>query len=141
MITSGDFLKVKKPDNNCPCQSSLDYKNCCGKYHNGKIPAPTAEALMRSRYTAYVMGNAQYLFKTWHKSTRPTLKALKSFGAQNLIGLKIIATQAGGESDNKGMVEFIATSHSPTLVGIFDQHKEKSLFARVNNRWVYIDAI
>lgn len=96
---------------------------------------------MRSRYTAYVMGDAQYLFRTWHASTRPTLQTLKNSGPQTLIGLKILSTQAGGENDKKGMVEFISSRFSPSLMGEIEQHKEKSLFTRVKGNWVYIDAI
>ena len=60
----------------CPCQSSLEYNLCCGRYHKGKLAAPTAEALMRSRYSAYSLQLGRYLFKTWHKSTRPTIQSL-----------------------------------------------------------------
>lgn len=132
-----------KTDNkeNCPCQSSLYYDDCCGQYHKSGAHAPTAEALMRSRYSAYAIGNAQYLFRTWHASTRPTLQSLREIGPQTLIGLKIISTKAGGIDDNKGMVEFISTRYSPSLMGEIEQHKEKSLFAKVKGNWVYIDAI
>jgi len=126
----------------CPCQSQLPYEKCCGQYHKSGGHAPTAEALMRSRYTAYVMGDAQYLFRTWHANTRPTLQSLKASGPQTLIGLKILSTQAGGENDKKGMVEFISSRFSPSsLMGEIEQHKEKSLFTRVKDHWVYIDAI
>lgn len=125
----------------CPCQSTLVYDKCCGQYHQSGGHAPTAEALMRSRYTAYVMGNAQYLFRTWHSNTRPTLQSLKASGPQTLIGLKIISTKAGGEKDQKGMVEFISSRFSPSLLGEIEQHKEKSLFTRVKGNWVYIDAV
>jgi len=125
----------------CPCQSTLVYEQCCGQYHKSGGHAPTAEALMRSRYTAYAMGNAQYLFRTWHSNTRPTLQSLKASGPQTLISLKIISTQAGGEEDKKGIVEFISSRYSPSLLGEIEQHKEKSLFTRVKGNWVYIDAI
>jgi len=125
----------------CPCQSGLSYEKCCGQYHKSGNHAPTAETLMRSRYTAYVMGNAQYLFRTWHASTRPTLQSLKVSGPQTLIALKILSTQAGGVNDKKGMVEFISSRYSPTLLGEIEQHKEKSLFTRIKDKWVYIDAI
>lgn len=125
----------------CPCQSSFIYEDCCGRYHKSGSHAPTAEALMRSRYSAYAMGNAQYLFRTWHTSTRPTLQSLKKSGPQTLIGLKIISTKAGGTDDTKGMVEFISSRYSPSLMGEIEQHAEKSLFARVKGNWVYIDAI
>lgn len=128
----------------CPCQSadsSITYEQCCGQYHKAGGKAPTAEALMRSRYTAYVMGNAQYLFRTWHSTARPTLQSLRESGPQSLISLKIISTHAGGEKDQKGMVEFITSRYSPSLMGEIEQHKEKSLFTRIKGNWVYIDAI
>lgn len=125
----------------CPCQSLKHYVDCCGRYHKGRDNAPTAEALMRSRYSAYALGNASYLFKTWHPSTRPTLQSLKKLGPQTLISLKIVSTNAGKAEDNKGMVEFISSRYSPSLMGEIEQHKEKSLFTKINNKWVYIDAI
>ncbi len=132
--------KVKTP---CPCQSSLDYAVCCGRYHQGKLHAPTAEALMRSRYTAYVMGNAQYIFRTWHEKTRPTLQSLRHSEPQKLIGLKILSTQAGSVDDDKGMVEFIASYENPDkkTEDPIQQHREKSLFVKMKGHWVYIDAI
>ncbi len=131
----------KQEKEKCPCQSSKTYTDCCGRYHKGKNNAPTAEALMRSRYSAYALGNASYLFKTWHPSTRPSLQSLKKLGPQTLIGLKIVSTNAGGKNDNKGMVEFISSRYSPSLMGEIEQYKEKSLFTKLNKKWVYIDAI
>ncbi len=96
---------------------------------------------MRSRYTAYVMGNAHYLYKTWHEKTRPSLASLKESGAQKLIALKIVTTQAGGENDLKGMVEFIASSESTNPEEPIYQHHEKSLFIKVKQQWLYIDRI
>lgn len=140
-----------KPNSNtpCPCQSSsenpVNYAVCCGRYHKGKIHAPTAEALMRSRYTAYVVGNAQYLYRTWHEKTRPSLQSLRDSGPQDLISLKILSTQEGGINDQKGMVEFVSSYDNDNADAEPDeqilQHKEKSLFVRVKNRWVYIDAV
>ncbi len=132
--------KVKTP---CPCQSSLDYAVCCGRYHQGKLHAPTAEALMRSRYTAYVMGNAQYIFRTWHEKTRPALQSLRDSEPQKLIGLKILSIQAGSVDDDKGMVEFIASYENPfkETEEPIQQHREKSLFVKMKGRWLYIDAI
>lgn len=126
----------------CPCQSSLSYKQCCGQYHPSGNHAPTAEALMRSRYTAYVMGDAQYLFRTWHESTRPSLLDLKHSGPQSLISLEILSTQNGGIDDNKGMVKFITSRYSSSLMGEIEQHQENSLFTRnKEGNWVYIDAV
>ena len=125
----------------CPCDSTLSYAICCGRYHKGNIKAPTAEALMRSRYSAYAMGNAQYLYKTWHENTRPSLASLRESGPQKLIALKIVSTQAGGEKDLKGMVEFITSSESNNPEEPIYQHHEKSLFIKVKEQWLYIDRI
>ena len=56
----------------CPCGGGRTYASCCGAWHAG-TPAPSAEALMRSRYSAYVFGLEDYLLATWHRSTRPVL--------------------------------------------------------------------
>ena len=124
----------------CPCQSGKQYAICCGPFHKGKIHAPTAETLMRSRYTAYAQGNAQYIYRTWHEKTRPSLQSLRDSEPQALVALKIVSTLEGGEDDQKGMVEFIATYESPKDEPL-EQHKEKSLFVRAKGRWVYIDAV
>ena len=125
----------------CPCCSTLDYAVCCGRYHKGKIHAPTAEALMRSRYTAYAMGNAQYIYRTWHEKTRPTLPSLRKSDPQKLVALKILSTQEGAENDSKGMVEFVASYESLIVGEPIEQHHEKSLFAKIKGHWVYIDRI
>ena len=133
----------------CPCQSSSDnpisYAVCCGRYHKGKIHAPTAEALMRSRYTAYTLGDAQYIYRTWHEKTRPSLQSLRDSGPQDLISLKILSTQEGGPKDQKGMVEFVSSYNNDDVNAEPEeqviQHKENSLFVRVKDRWVYIDAV
>jgi len=134
-------MATKPEKEKCPCQSNKSYVDCCGRYHKAGKNAPTAEALMRSRYSAYALGNASYLYKTWHPSTRPTLQSLKKLGPQTLIGLKIISTNAGNANDNKGIVVFISSRYSPSLMGEIEQHKEKSLFTKLNKKWVYIDAI
>ena len=59
----------------CPCGLADDYDACCGRFHAG-TPAPTAEALMRSRYSAFAVGDAGYLLRTWHPSRRPADLAL-----------------------------------------------------------------
>ena len=55
----------------CPCGLPAPYDACCGRFHRGESAAPTAELLMRSRYAAFVVGDAGYLRDTWHPSTRP----------------------------------------------------------------------
>ena len=95
----------------CPCGSTAHYTDCCEPYLSGKAAAPTAEALMRSRYTAYSKGNVDYLIATLHpksrqKDDRPTL--LQSIQNTRWIGLSIVKTQKGQTQDKRGIVEFVA---------------------------------
>src|SRR5512139_1238531 len=93
----------------CPCGSGNAYERCCGRYHAGPahLRAPSPEALMRSRYSAYVLGLTDYLLATWHPSTRPA--ALEPWDASlKWLGLEI---RSHAEADeNHGTVEFIARS-------------------------------
>jgi SEC-C motif-containing protein len=122
----------------CPCGTDLNYTVCCGKFHKGKIHAATAEALMRSRYSAYVLDLTQYIFRTWDETTRPTLQSLRDGNTQQFIALKVLSTSKGGVDDVLGTVEFIATYK----VGdeLFEHH-ENSRFKRHKNRWVYVEPI
>jgi SEC-C motif-containing protein len=121
----------------CPCGSHLPYPACCGLYHSGcRIPS-TAEALMRSRYTAYVLKNEDYLLASWHPNTRPTVLDIKK-NATNWIGLKIIAVEAGLAEDTEGTVEFFARYK---IGGRAEKMREKSHFVRVDDRWFYVDGV
>ncbi len=122
----------------CPCDSGLPYNQCCGKYHKGKIHAPTAEALMRSRYSAYVLNLPKYIFRTWDKKTRPTLKSLQESKDASFIKLEIVSNKDGLAKDQSGEVIFIATYQNK---GEKNTLKEHSYFRKKNNRWVYVDAI
>ena len=93
---------------------------------------------MRARYSAYVLGNAQYLFRTWDKSTRPTLQSLRDAGAQTYTSLKIISTSKGGIIDDTGSVEFIATLENN---GQIETLHEMSKFTHSKGKWAYIDAV
>ncbi|HUS27112.1 MAG TPA: YchJ family metal-binding protein [Kofleriaceae bacterium] len=122
----------------CPCGSREPSAACCALYHDG-VPAPTALALMRSRYTAFVRGEIDYLIETHDEATRAAVdkKALAQWSKDTLwMGLEIVATEAGGEEDETGIVEFIArgvTNGQP-----FAQ-RERSRFRRAFGRWVYTD--
>ncbi len=124
--------------NLCPCGSNLKYAICCGKFHKGKLNAPTAEALMRSRFSAYVLDNPQYVFRTWDVETRPTLQSLREGKTDNFISLNVLSTTDGSLKDNEGTVEFVATYKIGDEVF---EHHENSAFRRIKNRWVYVDAI
>lgn len=119
----------------CPCQSGLSYNQCCRPLHDGKA-APTAEALMRSRYSAYVLCNGAYLHRSWHASTRPNKKSLLQFPPTNWLGLRIVRTENGAESDTQGVVEFIARYLAD---GSEQALHETSRFVREGGRWYYLD--
>lgn len=91
---------------------------------------------MRSRYSAYVLDNAKYLYKSWSTQTRPSKKSLKQDQPTQWIGLEIIRVEYGSVLDNQGLVEFKA--RYMTESGINALH-EVSRFVRENNRWVYLD--
>jgi len=123
----------------CPCGSNKPFSFCCEPAIEGHKPAPTAEALMRSRYTAFVLGAIDYLINTTIREHRhPDDAALiaDQTKATTWTGLKIISTEAGLEDDQEGMVEFIA--HFETDEQIADLH-ERSLFRKQDNHWFYVD--
>jgi SEC-C motif domain protein len=113
----------------CPCGSGADYENCCGHYLNGAI-APTAEKLMRSRYTAYTLENETYLQKTWHATTRPTHIEQQSC---KWIGLTVLAHQ---QEARTATVEFIAKYK---VNGRAEKMHEVSRFVFEDGQWFYLD--
>lgn len=124
----------------CPCGSRTPYAECCHRYHSGHKPAPTPEALMRSRYAAYFFRLTDYLVSTHHPETRdPNLKEELQQTIQNpkWRSLRIIQTSKGGDKDKKGKVEFIAQYH---LDGKLHELHEKSRFQRHKGKWKYYDA-
>ncbi|WP_082053831.1 YchJ family protein [Methyloterricola oryzae] len=119
----------------CPCGSGLLLSACCGPYLAGVSAPATAQALMRSRYTAYVMGDEEYLLDSWHPASRPSQLHLKDEGIQ-WEGLELLRCAQGLESDLSGEVEFIARfRQGGTLQGM----RELSRFERVQGRWYYRD--
>lgn len=120
----------------CPCDSGNDYAHCCEPYINGIKPAPTAETLMRSRYTAYTLGDEAYLLASWHKTTSPGVLELDKETPPRWIGLKIISTQSGKENDDEGLVEFIARYK---VNGKAQRLHETSRFVKEEGKWFYVD--
>jgi SEC-C motif domain protein len=90
----------------CPCGSGRSLADCCLPLLSGSSHARTAESLMRSRYSAYVLGNAEYLAASWHVSTRPP--QLDAGTNVEWLGLQVLSCRAGMENDTRGSVEFIA---------------------------------
>jgi SEC-C motif-containing protein len=120
----------------CPCGWGAPYDDCCGRLHGGD-PAPTAEALMRSRYTAFVRGDAAYLVRSWHTSTCPDPLELDE--SRVWLGLHVIDAVRGALLDADGEVEFVARWQDAD--GSRGRHHERSRFVREHGRWVYLDAV
>ena len=119
----------------CPCGNAVPYTACCARYHAGPphLLAPTAEALMRSRYSAFVLNLPDYLLATWHASTRP---AVLEPHAPGLKWLGLVVRRYEPLDDNHATVEFIARSK---LGGRAQRLHEMSRFVREEGRWFYID--
>jgi len=123
----------------CHCGSGQPYDRCCAPYVEGVEAAPTAEALMRSRYSAYAVHAIDYLGDTLHPDHRADWDrdATRRWaeGAE-WLGLEIVSTERGGAGDEEGRVEFIARYRER---GEPRQHHEHSRFMRQDGRWYYVD--
>ena len=121
----------------CHCKSQKEYANCCGLILQGKCKAATAEQLMRSRYSAFVVADINYLMSSHHFSTRPTKEKqeiLKWTQSVSWLGLQIVCKKAGAEDDHEGWVEFKATyMHNSRLECIY----ENSYFVKEEGQWFY----
>jgi SEC-C motif-containing protein len=114
-----------------PCGLPEAYEKCCGRYlPMGAAAAPTAEALMRSRYSAFVRLDAGYLLRTWHPRTRPARLDLDP--GMRWTGLEILDTTDGSAFHSTGTVTFRASYRGGSL-------HERSRFERVDGAWVYVD--
>ena len=123
----------------CPCGSGKLYSECCAPCHDGSKPAVTAEQLMRSRYSAFALGNTAYLVETVPVEQQvPGLEEdiRTSMIGVNWLSLKIVCTEKGGERDKTGFVEFIATYFESGVMGTLH---EKSRFRKIKNLWFYVD--
>ena len=154
------IARAKAPPSNRPCPCGLDatYAACCGRFHAGlrrlseatantpeapeapdapdpaaPLHAPTPEALMRSRYSAYLQGDIAYLLATWHGSTAPgelDLQPLK------WLGLEVRHALQEGDA---GVVEFVARYRDLSQGGKAGRLHELSRFVREGGRWLYVD--
>ncbi|MFK0005256.1 YchJ family protein [Paenarthrobacter sp. NPDC090522] len=118
----------------CPCLSGEQYPACCGRFHSGDADAPTAEQLMRSRYSAFVVLDPEYLLRTWHTSTRPGSMELDP--DIQWRRLDILGATGGGPLDTEGTVEFAAHYRHDGQRGV---QREHSRFVREDKRWYYVD--
>lgn len=124
----------------CPCGSNKALEDCCGPYISGDSPAPTAEALMRSRYTAYTQGNIAYIKKTLAPESRKDFdeEASKQWAEKaTWKKLEISAVDKGLATDKKGTVEFVATFEED---GQGLEHHEVSQFRKdAQGNWLFVD--
>lgn len=125
----------------CPCQSGRTYSECCGPIHEGTTPAETAEALMRSRYSAYVLKRVDYIKESLWPKYQPGFDVVGTTDFAHSVlwtGLQILAKEHGTASDKQGTVTFEARylrNGQPEMIS------EKSLFKKKAGRWYYVEAL
>lgn len=126
--------KVSSAGAPCPCGSGATYAACCDRYLGGREQAGTAEALMRSRYTAYALMHEAYLLTTWHAATRP-LQLDADNAPTKWIGLQVLRHEQQDASN--AIVEFIARYK---VNGRAQSLRETSRFVREGGNWFYVAA-
>ena len=117
----------------CACGSGRAEADCCGRWDGG-VPASSAEALMRSRYRAYVRGDVGYLQATWHASKRPDVATLAPDPATRWLGLEVKRAVEDGDA---AIVEFVARFKVGGQPAV--RLHETSRFVREDGRWFYLD--
>lgn len=127
---------AKPHDPPCPCDSGKPFALCCAPRLSGEEPAPSAEALMRSRYCAYTRGDTAYLLSTWHPTTRPDSLDFSQDVPLRWLGLKILRHTAGAPGDGAGTVEFVARFKNAGKAG---RMREISRFVQEEGKWYYVD--
>lgn len=120
-------------DDRCPCGLG-PYADCCARFHTGSARPSTAEQLMRSRYSAFAVGDEAYLRATWAPDTRPAVIDLDP--GTRWTGLEILTRFQGGPFDQRGVVEFRAHYRGADGSGVVH---ERSRFRRENGAWLYVD--
>lgn len=116
----------------CPCGRGASLADCCGRYLGTGVPAPDAETLMRSRYSAFVLGDVAHLLASWHASTRPASLVLEP--GVKWLGLEVRRHNAV-DADH-AEVEFVARSR---IQGRGQRLHERSRFVREGGGWFYVD--
>lgn len=125
----------------CPCGSGKEYSECCEPYHLGKLSPPTAEALMRSRYSAFANGVVDYLFETHASANRDKdekEQLQQTIDKNQWCHLTILKKENGTKKDDKGIVEFIAAFKESGKSEVHALH-ERSRFIKQEGRWFYLD--
>lgn len=112
------------------------FGECCKPFLSGTADAPTAVQLMRSRYTAFVVGDVAHLLATWHPSTRP--EHLELDPTVRWLRLDVLRRERGGPLDRDGIVEFRAIHRQDGERG---ELHEVSAFVREHGHWFYVSAL
>jgi SEC-C motif domain protein len=131
--TTRETVRMRS-DEPCPCGTGDDFGACCQPLLRGERQAATAAQLMRSRYSAYVVEDFDYVWRTWHPSTRPD--SPPSGKGPHWVGLSIVDVVAGQPEDDAGEVEFKAYYREDQRSGTLH---ERSRFAVRARRWFYVD--
>lgn len=126
------------PATPCPCGRPLPYTQCCGPLHAGQ-PAADAEALMRSRYSAFVLGDAAYLRASWHPDTCPAEPLPADPPGQRTRWLGLTVQQHRVTGPDTAEVAFVARYRVGG--GSAVRLVEHSRFVRIDGRWLYLDAL
>ena len=133
-------MKTLPPMALCPCgrargKKPLAYAQCCGRFLDGDTPAPDAESLMRSRYSAFVLERAAYLLHTWHPDKRPA--SIEFEPGVKWLGLEV--RDAVQRDACHAEVEFVARQKPASGAAV--RLHERSRFEAQDGRWVYVDAV
>lgn len=123
----------------CPCGTGRLYQDCCGPVISGERKASSAMELMRSRYTAYAMADVDYIVNSTHPDQRDSndKEAIKQWAEKSeWLGFEVKGSEKGGEGDDTGSVEFVA---SYTDRGVKMQHHEMAEFRRLDGDWYFYD--
>ncbi|MCP5463779.1 MAG: YchJ family protein [Deltaproteobacteria bacterium] len=123
----------------CPCGSGINFEGCCQPFHLGLEKAETAEALLRSRYSAFVSGAVPYIMETHHPEKRNEIdeNGIRDWAEQaTWYGLEIANVEGGGKDDDEGVIEFYAKYNQE---GKTYNHHELSLFKKHDGAWYFYD--
>ena len=120
----------------CPCGLPAAYRDCCGRLHRGQGRAATAEQLMRSRYSAFVVGDRDHLLRSWHPRTRP--RHLELDPEIEWLRLEVLSSTGGTPFHQEGTVDFRAVHRQGGREEVLAEH---SRFVRHEGEWVYLDAL
>lgn len=123
----------------CPCGSQASYQSCCEVYHLTKKSVPTAEALMRARYSAYAKGNVDFIESSYHPEKRSDFDRKETerwAKSSKWHGLNILKVEQGSATDREGVVEFVADYD---VDGDEYHHHERALFKKENGEWYFFD--